>query len=279
MNYKIIVRKFVQFALKGVPKSLHRYILSCYQQVPSAFRGTGYEVLLNLQSSANHLHSSSSHYLRHHQSLLNLCGKDSAGIIFDVGANIGQTANDYTQAFPFALIHSFEPFRENFDHLVENTKLHTNIKAHLIALSDGNGSFEVKRDLHPLSQWNSLSKNQQEKLASQGSFTIETVQTVTGDHFCEQEQIERIELLKIDTEGHELEVLNGFNEMISTGRIYAILLEVGFAGDSTHGNFKQIHQHLSMNGLELMGFHDPDYKPDGSLNFANAFYARTSAAN
>lgn len=277
MNTKLLARQFVQSALKAAPKSLHRYLLSCYQQVPSTFIGTGYEVLLNLQSNADPLHSSSSHYLRHYQPLLKLCGKDSSGIIFDVGANIGQTANDYAEAFPYATIHSFEPFRENYEHLAENTKHKPHIKTHPIALSDRNGSFEVKRDLHPLSQWNSLSKHQQDRLSSQGGFTIETVQTVTGDDFCEQQGIKQIALLKIDTEGHEIEVLYGFKEMISNGRIHSILIEAGFRNDKSHGEFNQINHFLSSHSMNLSGIYDADYHSDGHTNFINAFYSRDQA--
>lgn len=43
-------------------------------------------------------------------------------VIFDVGANIGQTASKFAQSFPKAKIFSFEPVTATFKQLRENTK-------------------------------------------------------------------------------------------------------------------------------------------------------------
>src|ERR1043166_3917484 len=44
----------------------------------------------------------------------------SAPVIFDVGANIGQSVKTLKAAFPNSQIHSFEPSRETFARLKEN---------------------------------------------------------------------------------------------------------------------------------------------------------------
>jgi hypothetical protein len=48
---------------------------------------------------------------------------------------------------------------------------------------------------------------------------------MTGDAYCEAREIARIDLLKIDTEGSELLVLEGLNGMLSRERIDVIQFE------------------------------------------------------
>ena len=47
------------------------------------------------------------------------------------------------------------------------------------------------------------------------------------DQFCEENGVARIQFLKIDTEGQEMEVLQGASRMIQEGRIDFIQFEFG----------------------------------------------------
>lgn len=51
------------------------------------------------------------------------------------------------------------------------------------------------------------------------------VEALTGDSYCRREGIDRIDLLKVDTEGHDLAVLQGFDGMLSTGRVDVVQFE------------------------------------------------------
>lgn len=64
------------------------------------------------------------------------------------------------------------------------------------------------------------------------SIETEMVQTRTIDGFCEQENIEKIDLLKIDTEGFDLEVLEGARKIISQKGIDVIYTELTFMKDT-----------------------------------------------
>lgn len=278
MNTKLIAKKLIQNFLGHTPKVFHRYLLSCYQQRPDTFLGTGYEVLLNLKDKSAENQESSLHYLKNLQSIQKLCNETSPCVILDVGANIGQTAIGYENIFRGASIHSFEPFRENFEHLVVNTKAFPNITSHHIALSDRSGFLEVKRDHHPLSQWNSICPVYQDHLSLAGNFRIETIEMTTGDEFCKKEDLQSVALLKIDTEGHEMDVLKGFQGMIADGKVLFILIEVGFFEDSTHGSFQAVNEFMLNHEMFLCGLHDPDYHADGRTNFVNAFYRRSPTA-
>lgn len=136
---------------------------------------------------------------------------------FDIGARGGETALEFLDAFPAAQIHSFEPHPDSFTCLdrIKDPRLHTN----RIAASNRNGpaKFFVYSELAapgskvevPASANNSLVQNTQLGLIA-GTYeqSIE-VQCTTVDKFCEDNKINHIDLLKIDTEGHELEVLDG----------------------------------------------------------------------
>lgn len=57
----------------------------------------------------------------------------------------------------------------------------------------------------------------------------ERVRCITLDAFTDERQIKRIDLLKLDIEGHELAALRGANRLLEDGRIGAIVFEFGAA--------------------------------------------------
>ena len=66
---------------------------------------------------------------------------DDARCIFDVGANIGQSATAFAMTFPNATVHSFEPFPAAFHQLaITGAKLKGRIKSWRLALGLGTRS-------------------------------------------------------------------------------------------------------------------------------------------
>ena len=53
-----------------------------------------------------------------------------------------------------------------------------------------------------------------------------SVQTQTLDNFCSNINIDNIDVLKIDTEGNELNVLKGAEKLLSEGKIKLIYVEI-----------------------------------------------------
>ena len=68
-----------------------------------------------------------------------------------------------------------------------------------------------------------------------GNFSEINVQTQTLDNFCLNKKIENIDVLKIDTEGNDLNVLKGAKKLLSENKIKAIYTEIS----STKINFKE----------------------------------------
>lgn len=203
------------------------------------------------------------HYLAAHTQI---------GMIFDVGANVGQSALKFAESFPGAVIHSFEPFEANFNKLVHNTRDTVAIRPHHLALTDRNGSMDVLVDNVPNSELNSITEQRQLEIKSSSDFSKESILLSRGDYFCEVQGISCIDILKIDTEGHDAEVIQGFQGMFETRSIRSVIVEVGFLEDQTHGNFQKINSYLIRKSMQLAGFYETCYFESGKCEYTNALY-------
>jgi len=85
----------------------------------------------------------------------------------------------------------------------------------------------------------------------------ERVKVNTLDRVMEENGIDFIHFLKIDTEGYEMEVLKGAQEALGSKRIGIIQVEAGLdPAISPHTSFEQIRKHLAPLGYYPHGiFH------------------------
>lgn len=192
-------------------------------------------------------------------------------IIFDVGANIGQSARSFRESFPHAKIFCFEPFDKIFRILQKNLGRTSDIKLFQIAFGDLPGQRDVLIDDLADSQYNSLTLSRQADLQGK-SPCIERVTCVKGDDFCKNQDISRIDILKIDTEGFDLEVLRGFSGMIKSKKIGSICVEVGFLEDQGHSSLDKVMCFLQPLGYRLAGLYDSSYSSRGNLEYTNALF-------
>jgi FkbM family methyltransferase len=150
---------------------------------------------------------------------------------FDVGAHVGLMSQAFLEAFPLARVHAFEPHPNSFACLAQLAS--DRLSKHKLALSDapGEGRFFVYADVEdptaatPASMNSSLVERRQFGLVA-GQYTRSiAVEKSTVDLVCEQQGIEALELLKIDTEGHEREVLAGARETLASRGVRLVFLE------------------------------------------------------
>lgn len=190
------------------------------------------------------------------------------GIIFDVGANDGESALSFLRTFPNARIHCFEPVRQTFAVLEQNVRPARTISCHNMAL--GNCEEDAVIYLTGTSTTSSLLKPPRPR----GS---EGVRVSTLDKVAEIEDVSRIDLLKIDTEGYDLRVLEGSHMMLSHGRIAFILVEVGFnpGNMSQHVRFEDIRLYLESLGYAIFGIYGQQTEREGRvrLRYANICFA------
>lgn len=150
---------------------------------------------------------------------------DQNRIIFDVGANIGQYSKWLIDFFPEAEIHAFEPSHTTFGQL-ENNLRNENVRLNQCGLGkviDTLTLYNSAEKEH--SQHGTIYKEVLSELLDKGELVEEVIRIETIDHYCEEHQISQIDFLKIDTEGHELDVLNGAQKMLSAGKIKHIQFE------------------------------------------------------
>jgi hypothetical protein len=110
--------------------------------------------------------------------------------------------------------------------------------------------------LTSLSEWSSYGGTR--------DFVKLEVESVTGDDFCELKKISKIDILKIDAEGHDYNVLKGFENKIRSDKIGVIQFEYNFftfiAGNSLRKFFDLLSLNfiigrLLPNGVEIVGYH------------------------
>ena len=161
-------------------------------------------------------------------------------IIFDVGANVGQSCVPYAKALPDAAIYAFEPAPESFRKLSEVIKGQKGVSIHNVALSSGSGS--VKMVTHGDSTMNRI-----ETASNKGNITIHTS---TLEEFCAANRVVHIDFLKIDTEGHDLSVLQGCGRMIE--HVDFVQCEASAnAYNKFHNSFIDIFNFMTCHGFYL----------------------------
>jgi FkbM family methyltransferase len=143
--------------------------------------------------------------------------------VVDVGANVGEWSRpllDLAESrgrLDELDLHAFEPCAETFRQLTESIG-NSSASLQQVALSDHAG--EVTLHISPgRSYLNSFH-------AMPGRHTAEeAVTTTTLDAYAQRTHLSRIDLLKIDAEGHDLAVLKGASDLLRDRRIGTVLFE------------------------------------------------------
>ena len=171
----------------------------------------------------------------------------SCGVIFDVGAHIGITALHFSNAFPEAKVHAFEPGSRNFDHMSANLSGKPDIQRHKFAIGaePGEAILLIEPD-HP-----SMAR------IGEGQGPTEVVKVETLDHFCRAHGIDAVAILKIDVEGFEMNVLTGAEQLLSESRVALVKLECGADPDIAYNaNLRTVSEHMFARGYRLFGIYD-----------------------
>jgi len=196
-------------------------------------------------------------------------------LIFDVGANRGNVVDQYLSYFPAAIIHAFEPFPESYNILKQRHGNNPKVICFPKAISSANGvkEFFVNKNVDT----NSLLKPKLTGLSSDKQvshvITIE-VETIILDEYCVRENIDHIDILKMDIQGGEYEALKGMTKMLTQNKIDLIYSEVYFVQQyEEQPLFHDISKLLFQYGYQLQDIYNPIYG-NGCIAWADVIFTK-----
>jgi len=149
--------------------------------------------------------------------------------VFDIGANDGLNSILFSNLVgESGAVWAFEPGRNAFRRLRRSIAAQRAanvrpIKA-AVAVREGRAWLHVYAEAHDTKS--SLFERSVAEV-QQTPIGVEQVRTITLDRFCRNRAIERIDVLKIDAEGAEMQVLLGGRGLLEAKRIGCCLFEIG----------------------------------------------------
>lgn len=199
-------------------------------------------------------------------------GHRQAGVVFDVGANVGQTSLYLLRYFPKAETHAFELAGETARALALALAPYPHAHAHHLALGAKPGIARLS--LQSCSESNSLAFH-----ATAQTTAAEEVEISTVDAFCAKHDIGYVDVLKTDAQGYDLEVLRGAAGLLREKRIGFIYAEAGFTGTRVDlQDFAPMHAYLRDHGYRLTGLYE-QWPLNSELHSFNVLYFNPDELN
>lgn len=178
-----------------------------------------------------------------------------SAVILDVGANIGAMTLPYAAQVPCGHVYAFEPDPLVHDKLLKNVSLNPRLAGRITAsqqfVSDRTLDAPTAKEIH--SSWSLTGqKGDRHPLHAGIRKEIPLVAQVSLDDFCRKKAIKKVDLIKIDTDGHELPVIKGCREVMKTSRP-VIIFEAGlYTTEKKPFTFRDIYELLTQNGYRLV---------------------------
>jgi len=212
--------------------------------------------------------------------------KKHNNVIIDVGANRGQSIENFLSIYENYEIHCFEPLTNLYEELTKKYGHNKNIYLNNCALGEEKKEgkfFKYHNDVNssfnkPIndSKWEKKKKKilNKEKLIEEEL----NVKILKLDEYFKINNLKFIDLLKIDTQGYEDKVLSGSNEILTSNKVNFIQVEFIMGNQYENRlNIIDYENHLIKNNFRLYGINqkgDLLTKSDISLDllYVNANY-------
>jgi FkbM family methyltransferase len=128
--------------------------------------------------------------------------------IVDVGAHVGSAALYFRHAYPGARVFSFEPSPSSFEYLSRNVRGEAGIEIRQVAVGAEDAEMRLWAGAHSSMQASLIPTEE----SGQASVAVR-VRAIRP--LLEESGIERISILKVDTEGMELPILRALEEALA----------------------------------------------------------------
>ena len=220
--------------------------------------------------------------------------KDRSPVIFDVGANDGSSIVEFKKLWPEANVHSFEPQEECWAKLEERASYFKNsvfinkngvgakridaMTFYTHNITTGQSGFHrVNVDSNDSIRLRELSNSAESRSSYQASLNqARMVPVITLADYLTENEIPKIHLLKIDTQGHEPEVLCGLGENLTN--VDVVLTEIMLYDFYERSlSFSDVEQYLLPAGFRLYDISHISKNPmNGRTDWVDAIYVNQS---
>jgi FkbM family methyltransferase len=145
----------------------------------------------------------------------------NCNVFFDIGANIGYYSVLAAKENQAIRVFAFEPAIGPLHYLQKNIRLNNldNVRIESIALSDREGSltfYEQGNRKYPYLKYNLSGENNAGTKTDSSKYSSREVPSMTLDKYVEENNIQQIDLMKLDTEGTEYSILKHAAKTLST---------------------------------------------------------------
>ena len=171
----------------------------------------------------------------------------SDGVIFDVGANVGQYGSELKDKLPNFEVFSFEPSKKAFSELEVAVNKYKNWFCFNFGLGERDEILELFSDVEGSASSTLL--NQVQVYGRASAVTPELVQIRSLDSFLQDNPIIKPNILKLDVEGFELSCLYGAKKSLKG--ISIVQFEFGEINIDSRTYFRDFWNFFKDSGFDL----------------------------
>ena len=214
--------------------------------------------------------------------------KSENPIIFDIGANVGQSVAYYKKLFPNCKIHCFEPDPDTFIKLKENCKNIQNVYLNNYGIGSETNTIDFYKNdniTSEINSFNKINKNSNDSISLNNNGRDEFIKKINNKIQCNirklsdyinNNNIHKIDILKLDTQGYEEECLKGIEDKFKI--INIIITEIMFYDFYEKSlSFYDIEKYLIPNDFKLYDISHISKNPmNGRTDWVDAMYIKNN---
>lgn len=162
--------------------------------------------------------------------------------VIDLGANIGLASCYFADLYKTAKIYSFEAEQENYSLLLRNTRSYSNISTYHKAIWKNKDGVYISNRRGVVGHSGKINPAKY-MVNSEESLGEEIIDSISLSEFIKEEQIETIDILKIDIQGAEIELFQDSELWLPRVRLLFIELHDLFRKGCSRSIFEKMSKY------------------------------------